>query len=92
LKNQLAQLCWAGELGRLADRTQPKWHLVADPVNGREWENLLREALGEPVQMVKPHAARWNWPRARRIGARRRIRACGAFARGIFRALSPAIR
>jgi len=53
LKDQLAQLCWAGEMeGWLTE--PPKWHLVADPVNAAEWEKLLREALDEPVRVVEP--------------------------------------
>jgi hypothetical protein len=55
LKDQLAHLAWAGELeGWL---TAPlKWHLVADPVNAAEWENLLRAALNEPVTVSAPPA------------------------------------
>jgi hypothetical protein len=53
LKEQLALLCWAGELeGWLPE--SPKWHLVADPVNAADWERLLREALNEPVRVVEP--------------------------------------
>jgi hypothetical protein len=53
LKDQLAQLSWAGEMeGWLA--AQPKWHLVADPALAREWEDMLRAALGEPVQTHPP--------------------------------------
>ena len=53
LKNQLAHFIWAGELeGWLAAR--PQWHLVADPVNAAEWENLLRAGLNEPVQVSPP--------------------------------------
>ena len=50
LKNQLAQLAWAGELeGWLT--AQPKWHLVADGAIAAEWETFLREGLDEPVQI-----------------------------------------
>jgi hypothetical protein len=53
LKDQLAQLCWAGEMeGWLTE--PPQWHLVADPVNAAEWEKLLREALDEPVRLTEP--------------------------------------
>jgi len=53
LKEQLAQLAWAGELeGWLT--AQPKWHLVADGAIAGEWETFLREGLGEPVQVAKP--------------------------------------
>ena len=56
LKDQLTQLCWAGEMeGWLTE--PPKWHLVADPVNAAGWEKLLREALNEPVRVVEPAAA-----------------------------------
>jgi hypothetical protein len=55
LKDQLAHIAWAGELeGWLVG--QPKWHLVADPVNAAEWENLLRTGLNEPVQVSAPPA------------------------------------
>jgi hypothetical protein len=53
LKNQLGLLAMSGEVeGWLT--AQPKWHLVADPVNATEWENLLRTGLNEPVQVVAP--------------------------------------
>ncbi len=55
LKAQLAQLAWAGELeGWLA--ATPKWHLVADPVNATEWENVLRAATNETVSVSEPPA------------------------------------
>ncbi len=55
LKDQLAHITWSGELeGWLT--TPPKWHLVADPVNAAEWENLLRTGLNEPVQTMPPPA------------------------------------
>jgi hypothetical protein len=55
LKDQLAHLAWAGELeGWLT--APPKWHLVADPVNATEWENVLRAALNEPVSVSGPPA------------------------------------
>jgi hypothetical protein len=53
LKNQLAQLAWAGEMeGWLT--AAPKWHLVADAANATAWENTLCESLGEPVQISAP--------------------------------------
>jgi hypothetical protein len=56
LQDQLAQLCWAGEMeGWLTE--PPQWHLVADPVNAVEWQNLLREALNEPVGATEPSLA-----------------------------------
>jgi hypothetical protein len=53
LKSQLAVMAWSGELeGWLT--APPRWHLVADPVNAAEWENLLRAALNEPVRVSPP--------------------------------------
>ncbi len=53
LKNQIAHILWSGELeGWLT--AAPKWHLIADPVNAAEWENLLRTGLNEPVQIIAP--------------------------------------
>jgi hypothetical protein len=55
LKSQLTLLAMAGEMeGWLA--ASPQWHLVADPVNAAEWENLLRTALGESVKISAPPA------------------------------------
>jgi hypothetical protein len=56
LKEQIAQLVWAGELeGWLT--TPPRWHLVADGTIAGEWETFLRDGLGEPVAVTKPVAA-----------------------------------
>ena len=50
---QLAQLVWAGELeGWLT--APPQWHLVADIATAAEWEAVLREGLGEPVEVTPP--------------------------------------
>ena len=50
---QLAQFVWAGELeGWLT--AQPQWHLVADGDTAVEWEALLRDGLGEPVEVTAP--------------------------------------
>jgi hypothetical protein len=55
LKSQLGLLAMAGEVeGWLT--TQPRWQLVADPVNATEWEQLLRTGLNEPVQVIAPPA------------------------------------
>ena len=55
LKDQLSHIAWSGELeGWLT--AAPKWHLVADPVNATEWENVLRAALNEPVTVSAPPA------------------------------------
>ena len=53
LKDQLAHLAWAGELEGWLNAPL-KWHLVADPVNAAEWENLLRAALDAPVEVSAP--------------------------------------
>ena len=53
LKTQLGLLAMAGEVeGWLTP--SPRWHLVADPVNAAEWEQLLRAGLNEPVQVIAP--------------------------------------
>jgi hypothetical protein len=53
LKEQLAQLAWAGELeGWLT--AQPKWHLIADGAIAGEWETFLRDGLGEPAATTEP--------------------------------------
>jgi len=55
LKTQLSLLAMAGEVeGWLTP--QPRWHLVADPVNASEWEQLLRAGLNEPVETTAPPA------------------------------------
>ena len=55
LKDQLSHIAWSGELeGWLT--AAPKWHLLADPVNATEWENVLRAALNEPVKVSAPPA------------------------------------
>jgi len=74
LKNQLTQLVWAGELeGWLT--AQPKWHLVADTKISAEWENLFREALGEPVQIMQPHSPAELAARTARRAAAASVRA-----------------
>jgi len=54
VKAQLAHLTWAGELEGWLTASPERWHLVADPVNAADWENTLREALGEPVTITPP--------------------------------------
>jgi hypothetical protein len=54
LKAQLAQLAWAGELDGWLTVPPNRWHLVADSANAVEWENALREGLGEPVPVAPP--------------------------------------
>ncbi len=89
LKTQLGLLAMAGEVeGWLAG--SPKWHLVADPVNATEWEQLLRGALNEPVQVTAP-------PSPVELAQRCAVRAAasdgqGEFAAaGILRALQGAV-
>jgi hypothetical protein len=56
LRAQLMQLAWAGELeGWLS--SPPEWHVVAD-VAAAEWEPALREGLGQPVEAIRPLAAK----------------------------------
>jgi hypothetical protein len=53
LKEQLAQLAWAGELeGWLT--APPQWHLVATGGLAGEWEAFLRNGLGEPLRVIAP--------------------------------------
>jgi len=53
LKHQLSLLAMAGEVEGWITPA-PRWHLVADPVNATEWEQLLRTGLNEPVQVTPP--------------------------------------
>jgi hypothetical protein len=56
LRDQLAQLAWAGELeGWLT--ASPRWHLVADGALAAEWEPVLRDALGETATVTAPLTA-----------------------------------
>ncbi|MBU6409912.1 MAG: hypothetical protein KGR98_05940 [Verrucomicrobia bacterium] len=53
LREQLTQLCWAGEMeGWLTG--SPGWHLAADEAMAGEWETLLRETLNEPLKVLPP--------------------------------------
>ncbi len=53
LKEQLAQMAWAGELeGWLT--TPPTWHLVGDEATVAEWEPPLRQGLGDPIVILHP--------------------------------------
>ena len=55
LQQQLSLLAMAGEVeGWLV--AAPQWHLVADPANATEWENVLREATGEAPKISAPPA------------------------------------
>ena len=72
LKNQLGLLAMSGEVeGWLAEKHE--WHLVADPVNAAEWEQLLRTGLNEPVQVTAP-------PSAQELAGRSATRAAAAAA------------
>ncbi|HXF09797.1 MAG TPA: hypothetical protein VN625_03360, partial [Desulfuromonadaceae bacterium] len=53
LREQLAQLCWAGEMEGWLTK-QPQWLLVAEPAVASQWEVFLRDALNEPVQVFTP--------------------------------------
>lgn len=53
LGGQLTQMAWAGEMEGWMSGT-PQVHLVAGPELADEWEPLLREGLGMPVQTQPP--------------------------------------
>jgi len=53
LKEQLAQMSWAGELEGWLN-TAPRWHLVADSATSAYWEPVVKEIAGEPVEVVAP--------------------------------------
>ncbi len=53
LREQISQMAWAGELeGWLT--TPPNWHVVADSATAATWENLLREWVDGPIEIVPP--------------------------------------
>jgi len=53
LKEQLAQMAWAGELeGWLT--ALPQWTLVADDAAVAQWEAPLRQGLDAPIRLAKP--------------------------------------
>ncbi len=53
LKEQLAQMAWAGELeGWLT--ALPQWTLVADDEAVAQWEAPLRQGLDAPIRLVHP--------------------------------------
>jgi hypothetical protein len=53
LNQQLSQTIWAGELeGWLT--SPPAWHLVGDGAAVAQWEPVLRQELGEPIQVSEP--------------------------------------
>ncbi|HKI69268.1 MAG TPA: hypothetical protein VKA67_06755 [Verrucomicrobiae bacterium] len=53
LRDQLAQMAWAGELEGWVFAA-PKWHLVADASTAEEWGLILREAVEQSVEVVPP--------------------------------------
>ncbi len=53
VKEQLAQMVWAGELDGWLKAT-PAWHLVAHEADVREWEPPLRQALETPLTISAP--------------------------------------
>jgi hypothetical protein len=53
LRNQIAQIQWAGELeGWLA--AEPEWHLVGGPETVSEWEPAVTEALAKKPEVHPP--------------------------------------
>jgi hypothetical protein len=53
LKDQLVQTAWAGEMeGWLT--APPRWHLVTDADTAAEWQPLLRQGLGQPIEVLAP--------------------------------------
>jgi len=55
LRDQLAQMAWAGELeGWL--KAPPRWHLLADAATASRWEPALREGLEQPLELSAPRA------------------------------------
>jgi hypothetical protein len=53
LKEQLAQMVWAGELdGWLT--APPAWHLVAAETDAKDWEMPLRQAMDAPLNIGIP--------------------------------------
>jgi len=53
LKEQLAQMTWAGELeGWLT--SAPRWHLVADDATAAEWQPIFDQWQGQPLEIVAP--------------------------------------
>lgn len=53
LKEQLAQMAWAGELeGWLT--ALPQWTLVADAETAAQWEAPLRQGLDTPIRLATP--------------------------------------
>lgn len=55
LKEQLAQMAWAGELeGWLT--ALPQWTLVADDETVAQWETPLRQGLDAPIRLSNPMA------------------------------------
>ena len=56
LKEQFMQMAWAGELeGWLT--SPPGWHLVAEGEIARQWEESLRAALEQPIDVLAPLSA-----------------------------------
>lgn len=53
LKEQMAQMAWAGELEGWLTGT-PHWHLVADGAKADAWESIVREIAGGPIQVTAP--------------------------------------
>jgi hypothetical protein len=55
LRDQFAQLVWAGELeGWL--KTPPRWHLVAETAPASEWTAIFEPAVEAPLKVITPPA------------------------------------
>ena len=72
LRQQLAQMAWAGELEGWVT-SPPRWHLVASPEVAVSWEPWLREE-GHPLDVLTPAATS-------ELAVRTARRATGATAR-----------
>jgi hypothetical protein len=55
LREQLAQMTWAGELEGWLN-SPPRWHLVADAPTAALWEPILNPSLDQPFDTVAPVA------------------------------------
>lgn len=53
LKEQLAQMAWAGELEGWLSGT-PRWHLVANETTAASWQPMFRPWLGQSAEVLPP--------------------------------------
>lgn len=54
LKEQLAQMAWAGEVEGWLTSGEPRWHLVANDANAANWQPMFQPWLGKPVEALAP--------------------------------------